>query len=142
MPISDPAQLPPPPYNRFIRPDTGRFEVLLWDDRPLSAEQKAALPSFDPRWKPFGHCMAAEGYEVRADATKPFTQKDVDFIVARANEQLPDAQANKRIGGNVDKVDGVAGAFLRCAGQWLGLAPADWPAHGIVLLPDGQIPGP
>ena len=43
-PITDPAQLPPPPYNRFIRPDTGRIEALVWDDRALPAEAKAAAP--------------------------------------------------------------------------------------------------
>jgi hypothetical protein len=141
-PISDPTRLPPPPYNRFIRPDTGRLETTLWDDRALSAAQKAAQPWYDPRWKPFSHCMADEGYDVRTDLTKPFAQEDLDEIVARANAQLPDGEANKRIGSNTDTIPGIAGAFLRCAGRWLALTPAEWPGNGIQRLEPGQIPTP
>jgi hypothetical protein len=138
-PIGDPSQLPPPPYNRFIRPDTGRFEVYEWDDRALTATQKAAQPWYDPRWKPFSDCMIAEGYDVRADATKAFAQQDLDQVVTRANAQLPDANANKRIGGNTSGVPGIAGAFLRCAGRWLALAPEQ---YGLERPEPGQVPPP
>lgn len=138
-PISDPAQLSPPPYNRFIRPDTGRLETYVWDDRPISAAQKLGQPWYDSRWKPFSGCLVAEGYEVRANPTRPFDQNDLDEVLARANAQLTNSEANKRIGSNVASVPGIAGAFLRCAGRWLALAPEE---YGIARLEPGEVPAP
>ena len=139
LPITDPSKLPPPPRNQFIRPDTGRFEAVLWDDRALPAARKAVQPWYDPRWKPFSACMTAEGYDVRADPTRPFSQQDLDTIVAGANAQLPTPDANKRIGGNTAGVPGIAGAFLRCGGRWLAWAPE---AYGLARLEPGQVPAP
>lgn len=139
QPISDSAQLPPPPYNRFIRPDTGRIEASVWDDRALSPAQKSIQPWYDPRWRPFSDCMVAAGYEVRTDKSRAFGQPDLDEILRRANAQLPDATANKTVGSNVATVPGVAGAFLQCADKWLALAPE---AYGIARLEPGEVPQP
>lgn len=142
LPYIDPTTFPHPPYNRWIRPDTGVFEAYVWDDRPVPEAEKTATPWYDPRWKPFSDCMVAEGYEVREDATQPFGQRDLDKIVAMANAERPDTAANKRVGGNIDSVDGIAGAFLRCAGEWLAIQSQDWQDRGIQKLSPGELPEP
>ncbi len=141
LPPVAPADLPPPPYNRWIRPDTGMFYAHLWDDRPISQEAKDANPWYNPRWKPFSDCMVAEGFDVRPDPEKPFSQADLDELLRRANAELPDTEANKRIGSNIDDVPGFAGAFLRC-GYWLALQGDQLEAHGIQRLEPGEVPEP
>ncbi len=142
QPVGDLAALPPPSYNRWIRPDTGRFEAYVWDDRELAEHVKAAEPWYDPRWRPFSSCMASEGFDVRRDQTRPFSQQDLDEIVVRANAQMPNPQENLRIGAQTAAVPGVAGAFLRCADRWLALSGPAWAAHGITPTLPGQVPAP
>lgn len=131
----------PPKYNRFIRPDNGRFETLLWDDRPISDEAKAAQPWYDPRWTKFNQCLVAEGYDIRPDPTQPFSQRDLDALLARINSERPDGEANRQIGADIDAVPGIAGAFLRCA-HWIAYSREQWAANGIVDLQPGEIPPP
>jgi hypothetical protein len=118
------------------------FEAYIWDDREISAAAKAAQPWFDPRWKPFSDCMAGKGHDIRPDPRKPFSQADLDMVVALANAERPDAAANRSIGGDTQSVGGIAGAFLECANEWLALPRSEWAAHGIQKLEPGQLPEP
>lgn len=132
---------PPPAYNRFIAPDDGRYYVLPWDDREISEDAKAATPWYDARWRPFGHCMADLGYEVRLDPGTPYSQSDLDELVRRVNESNPDTTRNRQVSGPED-VDGIARAFLLCAGQWLTIPYEDLNEHGLTFLEPGDVPAP
>ena len=136
-----PTEISPPTRNPWISPDTGRFEAHVWDDRPISAAQKAEDPRYDPRWKPFSDCMVAEGFDIRSDPAKPFSQKDLDALVEQANRELPDPGLNRTIGSDIADIQGYAGAFLRC-GYWLALRPDEWAPHGIERLGPGESPEP
>lgn len=138
---TSPSEIPPPTYNRWIRPDTGRFEAYVWDDRPISEAQKAEDPRYDPRWKPFSDCMVAEGFDIRLDRSQPFSQHDLDALVDQANRERPDGGLNRTIGSDIGDIHGYAGAFLRC-GFWLALRPDEWASHGIERLGPGEIPEP
>lgn len=142
LPPVDSADHSPPPYSRWIRPETGQFEAYTWDDRPISDAEKRAQPWYDPRWKPFSDCMVAEGYDVRADPTKPFSQQDLDEVVDRANAELPDVSANKQIGSSTGDLSGIAGAFMQCGDRWLALTRDQWLSEGIEKLEPGELPEP
>jgi len=136
-----PEEVPTPVYNRWIVPAVGVFRAYEWDDRALSSEAKAANPWYDTRWRPFGHCMADAGYEVRTDPGKPFSQRDLDEVVRLANAERPDRSANLRISTAGD-VDGIAAAFLSCADQFLTIAYEDLGSRGLRYLNPGEIPEP
>lgn len=135
---------PIPILNRWIRPDTGVFYMAAgpWDNRELPAEQKAATPWYDPRWKPFGACMRAAGFEVRTEPSKPVNQSDIDRIIGRLNSQNPDRAANKRIRPGDYSMGGFTGAFLQCADRWLAIQSEDFEKNGIRMLNPGEIPDP
>ncbi len=134
-----PADLPPPPFNRWINASTGRFEVPRWDDRELSDDQKAAKPlPVDPRWAPLSECMAAKGFETRANPAQPFGQADLDHLLSVVNAASPDATANKQLGSNARSAPGIAGTFVTCADASLAIPIEDFPQHGwsVPRIPD------
>lgn len=101
-----------------------------WDDRELSPEQKAANPlPPDPRWAPFGECMAARGFETRAIPTQAFTQADLDRLLISVNAAMPNPEVNKQFAANA-KLPGIAGAFVACADEWLSIPIEDFGKHG------------
>lgn len=134
-----PADVSPPVFNRWIRPDNGRFEAHTWDNRRLTDVQKAANPCYDARWEPFAACMAGRGYEVHGVQGTPFSQADLDRLVERVNDERPDGAANKRIAQG-DTVPGLAGAFLDRADEWLTISYEDLAAHGLRALEPGEAP--
>ena len=140
-PYVSPAELPPPAFNRWIRPDTGEFWVPAWDDRRLSDVQKLANPTYNPRWKPFSDCMVAAGFEVREDRSKAFSQADLDEVLHRVNHERPDTSANRGIGSG-QKLTGIAGTFLDCADKWLALDRAEFSKSGVRDLGIGEVPEP
>lgn len=120
----------PPPYNRWIRPDTGEFWVDVYDDRHISEDDRASDPVYNPRWDPFAACIENEGYESLALGSSFFTQADMDALLARVNAERPDASANRQV-NNGDTLPGLAGAFLKCADEWLALTPEEAKALGF-----------
>ncbi len=130
----------PPAVNRWVRGD-GKFVVDAYDDRRLTDEEKALNPVYDPRWKPFSHCINAAGFVSGVSSTTPFSQTDMAQLVRRVNDERPDAAANKSIGPGT-KVPGLAGAFLECADRWLTIERADYEKNGIKDLAPGEIPAP
>jgi hypothetical protein len=131
-PGATPAPPPdsPPPFNRWIRPDTGEFWVDPYDDRHLSEEAKAADPVYNPRWDPFAACIEDQSYEALAPGSAFFTQADMDALLARVNAERPDTRANRQV-SNGDTLPGLAGAFLKCADEWLALTPEEAKALGF-----------
>jgi hypothetical protein len=121
---------PPPPYNSWIDPITGRFSVPEYDDRHLSEEQKAADPVFNPRWAPFARCMEDAGYEALAPGSTRFSQRDLDLLLERVNAERPDVAANRQVKTG-DQLPGLPGAFLNCADQWLALSTEEMDALGL-----------
>lgn len=107
---------PYPPFNPWLD-DSGRFYSPMYDDRRLSAEQKAANPVFNPQWEPFASCMETAGVAVRAPAER-FAQSHLDALFVRLNEENPDPEANKLLDMN-DDPGGLTGAFLVCARETL-----------------------
>lgn len=134
-------ELPPPAFNRWIRPNTGEFWVPEWDDRAIGVEQKAATPWYNPRWKPFSECIRQAGFSVRTDAAKPFGQADLDALLKRINQERPNAADNLTISDS-RAVPGLAGAFLRCADEWLTVADEDLAKYGLKPLVPGEVPDP
>lgn len=126
----------PPPFNRWIDPATGKFyDPIIWDDRELGPEQKAAKPlPPDPRWAPFSSCMADRGFETRNDPSEAFSQADMDRLVAEVNAARPDTAANKLVNGNAT-LTGLPRAFVDCADQWLAIPIADFPKFGLKMPP-------
>ncbi len=142
QPYTDPAELPPPAFNNWIRPDTGEFWVpRVWDDRTLPEEEKAKSPWYNPRWAPFSKCMAGGGFETRKDRALPFAQADLDELVRQVNAARPDAEANKSV-SNGAKLSGIAGSFLICADRWLALPIEELAANGLRQLGPGEVPEP
>ncbi len=137
------GEVPLPVINRWLAPDTGAFVNPdgPWDNRNLSAQEKAKGPWYDPRWRPFSECMAGEGHDVRVSTSVPFNQSDLDSIIARVNVQRPDGKANKALRRG-DAVPGIAGTFLKCANRWLTIGPDDYEKNGIVWLEPGEVPLP
>jgi hypothetical protein len=129
-----PAQIdspePPPPVNRWIDPATGEFIVGVYDDRHMSEEDKAKDPVYDPRWDPFAACVRQEGYEPLSPGSPWFVQADMDALLARVNAERPDTTANRRVNTG-DSLPGLAGAFLKCADEWLALTPEQAKANGF-----------
>lgn len=136
-------EVPTPARNYFIHPD-GFFWGYEWDDRRgLLPEQKAATPWYDARWRPFGHCMADEGYEVRVDPSQPFSQADFDEVIRLSTEQFEGRlEVSRSIGSNFQDLEGIAGAFLRCGHQWLLIPYEELEEHGLRYLEPGEIPEP
>lgn len=132
-----------PVINRWVDWSTGAFwnPDGAWDNRIISDEEKAKSPWYDPRWKPFSDCMVAEGFEVRASASEPFAQKDLDALFVAVNEASPDGQANKKL-GPAGPAPGVTGAFLKCADRWLTIGPDDYEKNGVTWLEPGELPEP
>ncbi len=131
VPYSKDDAPPPPAFNRWIDPSSGRFQVPEFDDRELSAEVKAKYPLVDPRWKPLSECLAVAGFETRAAAAPGFVQTDLDRLLASINTAT-DPAANKRVNQG-DTLPGLPGAFLQCADQWLAIPVSDFPRHGWVI---------
>lgn len=127
-------------FNRWIRPDTGKFEAYVWDDRAIPDSKKALTPWYDARWEPFAGCMASSGYEIRPEPSEFFSQADLDRLVSLVNAAQPDTEANKVVSGPED-VDGIAEAFLRCADQWLTIPSEELSRYGLRWLAPGEIPG-
>ncbi len=125
---------PPPPFNRWISPVSGKFSVPEWDDRHISAEEKAKNPAIDPRWKPFSECLAARKLETRPDPTRPFVKADLDRLLNGVNTSRPDPGANKRIRQG-EAVQGLAGGFLECADEWLSIRIEDFSKFGLTIPP-------
>lgn len=115
--------LPPPAHSIWISPD-GEFEVWEYDDRELSDEEKERNPVINPRWEPFAECMADRGRTVVDGAPSDMRQSDLDALVTRLNEEYPDRDANKEVGGAAD-TSGLAADFLSCADEWLNLDQAE-----------------
>ncbi|MGI8925944.1 MAG: hypothetical protein ACR2HN_04770 [Tepidiformaceae bacterium] len=125
---------PPPAFNRWISPATGRFTVPRWDDRHISEEQKLAKPAPpDPRWAPFAQCMVVQGFAVPQGPDGSFGQVQLDGLLSSINAARPDDAANKAVGAG--PLPGVAGAFLTCADTWLAIPVKDFDKHGLVVAP-------
>ena len=141
-PYNDPAELPPPAFSNWIRPDTGEFWIpRVWDDRTLPEEEKAKAPWYNPRWAPFSKCVAGAGFDTRKDRSLPFAQADLDALVRQVNAARPDAEANKSV-SNGAKLSGIAGTFLVCADRWLALPREELAANGLRQLAPGEVPEP
>lgn len=139
------GQTPPiPVLNRWIRPDTGVFwnSNGPWDNRNLPPEEKAATPWFDPRWRPFGHCMRDAGFETRSDPGKPLDEGDIGNIISRLNRENPDSAKNRAIRPGDYSMGGLTAAFLECADRWLAITPDEFAKNGIQMLDPGEIPEP
>ena len=106
---------PRPVFSPFLN-DNGDFSAPNRHDRALSDAEKAADPFPDPALDAFGACMAARGFDVRADRAKRWAMKDVTAITDRVNQQRPEKGSNKTIGVDQAKqLPGIAGAFMTCA---------------------------
>ena len=130
----------PPAHSRWIRGD-GRFAVQEYDDRQLPVEEKAKQPAYNPRWEPFSKCLASEGFAQGRIASRPFSQADLDRLLADVNSERPDASANRQLSSG-QGVSGLAGAFLRCADTWLAIERKDLGKFGIRDLEPGETPSP
>lgn len=141
LPPVQPEDLPVPNFHFFINPASGKWENPggPWDNRPILPEAKAERPWYDPRWKPFGQCMAAAGYEVRADPSRAFNQADLDAVFERLNKENPDPVANKKIQAK-DQLPGFTGAFSDCAFRWLAIRSSDFEANGLRIPKPGEVP--
>ena len=127
---------PPPPFNRWVDPQSGKFVVPEFDDREIGVEMKEQYPLVDPRWRPFSACMNAAGFVV--GAPDAFQKADLTKLLAGANgASSPLAKLKLNAG---DALPGLAGAFLKCADQWLAIPVSEFPKYGFVtVFPD--IPG-
>lgn len=129
--VEHPTPLDPtiPPFDglphRFIG-FQGAFNVPVWDDRNLSDEEKANDPWYNPSWVPFSACLADRGLEIRSDPSQPFSQADLDRLLARLNAEYPDPEVNKQFPYHATgKVSGDAGIFFDCAEEWLTKTPRE-----------------
>lgn len=107
---------PHPPFNPWLD-DSGRFHSPVYDDRRMSADDKAASPVYNPQWEPFAECMETVDVVVRAPGER-FAQSHLDALFARLNDENPDPEANKLLDLN-DNPGGLTGTFLICARETL-----------------------
>ncbi|MPZ50264.1 MAG: hypothetical protein GEU75_13370 [Dehalococcoidia bacterium] len=108
---------PPPRQHPLFLDKTGFLEVTRYDDRNLTDDEKLQDPVVNPRWEPFAECVAADDLEVRDDPAIPYTQADLDRLVAVVNLEGPFEVATPR--GLVYTGTSNSDSFLACAERFL-----------------------
>ena len=126
----------PPRLLAYVEAD-GYIASRIWDDRQLSAEEKAANPWINPRWAPFNRCLITYGYG-DPDLSVLY-QADVDAIVDELNDEGSFLRRNERGGLEVVTAPALE-AYADCFEKTLAVLPEELASILEPGDPTGEMP--